>query len=222
MVTAAPEPRPRPAVSHAMSASEKFNKLHDGLTADSVHLCIDMQRLFAPGGPWPTPWMGRTLPKIAAIAAAHPDRTVFTRFIPPMDAEDLTGTWRRYYERWRNVTRRHLDPGLLAILPELASAAPGAETFDKAGYSAFTADGLAEHLRVQGADAIVVTGAETDVCVLATVLDAVDLGIRVVIVSDGVCSSSDEGHDALVDLFSRRYSQQVEIADSATILRAWA
>jgi hypothetical protein len=22
----------------------------------TVHLCIDMQRLFAPGGPWSTPW----------------------------------------------------------------------------------------------------------------------------------------------------------------------
>ncbi|MGY4466887.1 nicotinamidase-related amidase [Bradyrhizobium sp. LB9.1b] len=41
-----------------------------------------------------------------------------------------------------------------------------------------------------------ITGAETDVCVLSTVLGAVDLGFRVVIVKDALCSSSDVGHDA--------------------------
>jgi nicotinamidase-related amidase len=44
----------------------------------------------------------------------------------------------------------------------------------------------------------VITGAETDVCVLSTVLNAVDLGFRVVIVEDALCSSSDVGHDALM------------------------
>ncbi len=43
-----------------------------------------------------------------------------------------------------------------------------------------------------------VSGSETDVCVLATVLDAVDLGYRVIVVRDAVCSSSDEGHDMLM------------------------
>jgi nicotinamidase-related amidase len=206
----------------AMGSPSKNTKLRGGLTARSVHLCIDMQRLFAPGGPWPTAWLVRTLPRIAAVAAARPAQTVFTRFIPPVDPDDLPGTWRGYYERWRNVTLRHLDPAFLAVLPELTSAAPAAPQFDKAGYSAFTAAGLEDHLRQREADAIVVTGAETDVCVLATVLGAVDRGIRVVVVSDAVCSSSDEGHDALVDLFTRRYSEQVEVADTATVLAAWA
>ena len=39
------------------------------------------------------------------------------------------------------------------------------------------------------------SGSETDVCVLATVLDAVDIGYRVIVVRDAICSSSDEGHD---------------------------
>ena len=27
------------------------------LTPRTVHLCVDMQRIFAPGGPWSTAWM---------------------------------------------------------------------------------------------------------------------------------------------------------------------
>ena len=51
---------------------------------------------------------------------------------------------------------------------------------------------------------MIVTGSETDVCVLATVLGAVDLGYRVIVVRDAVCSSSDEGHDALMTLYHQR------------------
>ena len=29
------------------------------LTERSVHLCVDMQRIFSAEGPWPTPWMDR-------------------------------------------------------------------------------------------------------------------------------------------------------------------
>jgi hypothetical protein len=36
-----------------------------------------------------------------------------------------------------------------------------------------------------------------------------------------VCSSSDEGHDSLLKLYHERYSQQIETADSETILSLW-
>jgi nicotinamidase-related amidase len=59
------------------------------------------------------------------------------------------------------------------------------------------------------------------VCVLSTVLGAVDLGYRVIIVIDALCSSSDTGHDAILTLYRERFSLQIELAESATILAAW-
>jgi nicotinamidase-related amidase len=88
-------------------------------------------------------------------------------------------------------------------------------------YSAFAGSDLLAHLQARGADGLIVTGSETDVCVLATVIAAVDLGYRVILVSDAVCSSSDAGHDALLEVYHRRYSQQIETADAATILSRW-
>jgi nicotinamidase-related amidase len=41
-------------------------------------------------------------------------------------------------------------------------------------------------------DTLIVTGGETDVCVLATVLGGIDRGYRVVVVSDALCSSTDD------------------------------
>jgi nicotinamidase-related amidase len=191
------------------------------LTARSLHLCVDMQRLFASDGPWPTPWMDRTLPVIAEIAARHAAQTIFTRFIPPAHPSDMQGHWRHYFERWRAVTREKLDPRLLDLVPPLDRLAPPAAIVDKPVYSPFHGWRLPAVLRERGADALVVTGAETDVCVLATVLGAVDHGYRVVLVTDAVCSSSDEGHDALMTLYRQRFSEQIEVAEAEEVLATW-
>ena len=196
--------------------------LRGPLTSRTVHLCVDMQRIFSADGPWPTPWMERVLPVVLTVARRFPERTVFTRFVTPQDPEDMPGTWRRYYDKWRAATRRHLDPRLLELMPQLAELVPPAHVVDKTRYSAFALSSLAQHLAERSADALVVTGSETDVCVLATVLGAVDRGYRVVVVTDGVCSSSDEGHDGLLSLYAQRYSEQIEAADSETVLSAWS
>ena len=66
-------------------------------------------------------------------------------------------------------------------------------------------------------DTLIITGSETDVCVLATVLDAVDLGFRVIVVEDALCSSFDEGHDALMTLYRNRFSEQIELMTHAHV-----
>lgn len=191
------------------------------LTSRSVHLCVDMQRIFMPDGPWATPWMERVLPLVERLVAYRPEATVFTRFITPENPEDMPGSWRPYYERWRVATRRELELGMLDLVPDLARHAPPAMVFDKPVYSAFAGARLAAHLVEREADALIVSGAETDVCVLATVLGAIDHGFRVVLATDCLCSSSDECHDALMAVYRSRWSLQVETADSEAILRAW-
>jgi nicotinamidase-related amidase len=202
-------------MAHAISG------LREELIARTVHICVDMQRLFAPGGPWATPWMDRVLPVIVEIVERNPDRTVFTRFIPPAKPEDCRGAWRRYYERWRHVTRQNLDPRLLDLVPPLDRFAPPAQIVDKPVYSPFFGTALPSLLRKSETDTVVVTGAETDVCVLATVLGAVDHGYRVVVVSDAVCSSSDAGHDAMMTLYRERFSEQIAVATAEDVLAAW-
>jgi nicotinamidase-related amidase len=51
---------------------------------------------------------------------------------------------------------------------------------------------------------VLVTDAETDVCVLATVLGAGDRGYRTIVVTDALCSSADDTDDALIDLYHQR------------------
>jgi nicotinamidase-related amidase len=165
--------------------------------------------------------MTRVLPVVRALAERQAERTIFTRFIPPRRAEDARGSWRRYFDRWRDLTLERVDRRLLDLVPPLAALAPPAACVDKGEYSPFAAPELRELLRRRHIDSLVISGAETDVCVLAAVMDAIDLGYRVVLATDAICSSSDETHDALLSLYRRRFSEQIETADSETILSCW-
>lgn len=196
-------------------------RLREALPPTAIHLCVDMQNIFAPGGPWATPWMERVAPVVSTLAERFAPKTIFTRFITPENPEDMPGMWRRYYCKWQQTTRARIDPELLELLPPLKRLVPPATVIDKTRYSAFAASGLTEHLMRRHTDTVIVTGSETDVCVLATVLGAVDRGLRVVIVTDAICSSSDEGHDALLKVYHGRFSEQIEIATADMILSQW-
>ena len=188
---------------------------------DAVHLCVDMQNIFAPGGLWETPWMEKVLPTIVAIVARYPVRAVFSRFITPQDPEDRPGQWQSYFRRWRQATRSQLPPSALELVPVLARFVPPARIIDKPAYSAFSNLELASLLIEKGVGTVVVSGAETDVCVLSTVLSAVDLGFRVVIVEDALCSSSDVGHEALMTMYRTRFHGQVDLVTAEELAEFW-
>ena len=192
------------------------------LTDRTVHLCVDMQTVFAERTEWHLPWFERVLPAVVGMAQARSRQTVFTRFVPPYDPNEMPGSWRRYYQRWRTMTRANLDPGMIELVPPLAELAPPAAVIDKKHYSPFAEPELGRLLHQRGSDSLVITGAETDVCVLATVLGAVDLGYRVILAADALCSASDQSHDALLELYSQRFGQQIEVASTEAILGNWA
>ncbi|WP_371420800.1 cysteine hydrolase family protein [Tardiphaga sp.] len=188
----------------------------------TVHLCLDMQRLFGPDGPWPTPWLERVMPAVVSLVERAPSRTVFTRFIPPVSPDEADGMWRSYFRKWRLVTREVVDPQLLELMEPLQRHVPPAVVLDKAAYSAFSNPGIHGFLRERRIDTLIITGAETDVCVLSTILSAVDLGYRIIVAKDGLCSSADATHDALLGLYAKRFDLQIELAECGEILACWS
>jgi nicotinamidase-related amidase len=194
---------------------------HGALSASAMHLCVDMQRVFAEPTEWHAPWFDRVLPNVLTLVRSRPQRTIFTRFMPPPDAAARSGMWRHYFERWSQFTLKRADPAIFDLVSQLGDFVPPARVIDKPAYSPFHDTTLAAELRGQGVDTLVISGTETDVCVLAAALDAVDIGLRVIIADDAICSSSDETHDAIKTFFRTRLHEQVEIADAATILAHW-
>jgi nicotinamidase-related amidase len=185
----------------------------------AVHICVDMQRMFAEETEWKMRWLQRVLPNITTIAASHPEHTIFTRFIPAQKPGRGIGMWRHYYQRWHSMTLDQLGPDMIDLVPSLARFVPPARVFDKHVYSPWTGSDLHQQLRGAELNTVIITGGETDVCVLSTMLGAIDWGFRVILVTDALCSSADETHDAMMNVYMNRFGEQVETTE--TLLGAW-
>lgn len=176
-----------------------------------LHLCIDMQNLFNGDTPWGVPWMERTAVNIEALVRLQPQRTVFTCFVPPPSPDEAPGEWREYYRKWPDMTLENLEAPALGLIPRLSPYCPPARVFRKSVYSPWACGRLHPILRQERIETLIVTGAETEVCVLAAVLGAVDLGYRVIVVRDALCSGADRTHDAAMEIFENRFSAQMRI-----------
>ena len=191
------------------------------LDQETRHLCIDMQRLFLEPGPWYAEAGLAIIPAIRRLLDHAPASALFTRFITAQRAEAATGSWRRYYRHWHAVTRDELGDGALGLHPDLAPYGSSGRVFDKATHDAFDDEAFARHVAGLAPSALVLSGVETDVCVLATAMSAVDLGYRTVIAVDAVTSSVAASHRACLDHVYPRYDQQIELAPVDDIIAAW-
>ncbi len=188
---------------------------------DAVHVAVDMQDLFALETAWHTPTIPDIVPGILALTRHRPSRTIFTRFVTPRTADEANGAWKTYYRRWTSVTTAHMDPAMLQVMEVFRPFIPPALVADKPTYSALESPDFTACLEALACRTLVVSGVETDVCVLATVLAAMDRGYRVVIAGDCCHSSDAEAHRATMDLVYRRFEDQIEIGTAAEIIAAW-
>lgn len=188
---------------------------------NAVHICVDMQRMFMPPGPWAVEWFPETLPKVIRLTERRPARTIFTRFIPALRPGEGNGQWRGYYERWAQMTLENAGMEIIELAPDLKGFVPPARQFDKPVYSPWFDGRLQRALAAEEVDTVIVSGGEADMCVLATLLGAIDFGYRTVLAEDAICSTSDEAYDSIVRLFTKRYSHHVEVGPVDEILEIW-
>jgi nicotinamidase-related amidase len=187
----------------------------------AIHVVIDMQRLFLDHPDWAVKDIGRIRPAVRRLAERKPGRTFWTRFIPAENAASAPGAWRRYYEAWPRATLEGGGGDYVELLTEHRLLAGGKAVFDKPGFSAFSNADFAAALRRAGADTVILSGVETDVCVLATALDAIDAGFAVVLVKDALTSGSPEAHAAILDTVAPRFAPQLALMDGAELDEAW-
>ena len=191
------------------------------LDGRALHLCIDMQRLFLEPGPWHCPAGLGLLPAIHRLCDHAGARSLFTRFITARVPEEAEGRWQHYYRHWHAATQAEAGEESIELHPELASRAGQGTVCDKTTHDAFLDAGFARRMAADAPSALVFSGIETEVCVLATALSAVDLGYRTVIATDAVASSVPEAHAACLAQIYPRFDQQIELATVDTILAAW-
>lgn len=188
---------------------------------DPLLVVVDMQRVFAEATDWQVPAIADVVAPILALVRAHPREAVFTRFMTPSSIENATGDWQRFYARWQAVVRDRMNAAMFDLMEPFAGFVPPAEACDKTTFSAFASADFVASLARRGTRTLILSGIETEVCVLATALDAVDRGLHVVLAADALTSWSAAGHSAALEAVYPRFDQQIEIATTAAILAAW-
>ena len=94
------------------------------LGSDTVHVAVDMQRLFAEDTGWQVPGLADILPNVLRLVGHRPGRTLYPCFITPPSTSAARGVWQSYYRRWPQMTDGRLSPDKLELVAELAGLAP--------------------------------------------------------------------------------------------------
>lgn len=96
------------------------------------------------------------------------------------------------------VTEQYVK-GLGATLPELKEKAAAAPCYEKMAFSCCGSADFVVKLKETGRTQVVITGMETHVCVLQTVIELRDAGFEVHIVKDAVMSRSKQNWQTAIE-----------------------
>ena len=163
--------------------------------SDDLLVVVDLQEVFREGE-WEVAGVEEIVAPVDELCRAYGPRVRFTRFVPPADP---AGSWIDYYERWSFATRDESRP-LWELVPPFRERRP--PTLDRPTFSKWD-DELAGALAAGAA--LVLCGAATDCCVMATALGAVDAGVPVRVVADACAGATREAHERallLLDAFA--------------------
>lgn len=105
------------------------------------------------------------------------------------------------------------------LVPELGPEPSDVVVSRIHGMTPFTSTSLDQILRNMGVRTLVVTGVSVNLGILGTVISAIDLGYRVVLVRDAVCGVPTEYADAVID---NTLSLLATIASADDVVAAWS
>ncbi len=151
-------------------------------------LIVDLQNDFLPGGSLAVPHGDRVLEPVNALIDLYHGRGLpvyASRDWHPDDHCSFSAQGGPWPPHCVAATEGALFNEALR-LPEEAIVVSKALTAAEDAYSAFNGTGLARSMLADGVTRLAVCGLATDYCVLNTVLDAIDAGFEVLLVSEAM------------------------------------
>ena len=153
-----------------------------------------------------------SVPVVAAFRKAGLP-VVFTRVVYAADGSDA-GVWCEKVPRLREL----VEDNPMSHVVDFLRPEPGDIIIRKLQASAFFETPLASNLRARGVDSVVVVGATTSGCVRATVVDAMSLNFRPVVIPDCVGDRAMAPHEANLFDMQQKYADMVPSSEIATLL----
>lgn len=175
-------------------------------------LVIDMQNVYLPGEEWACPKMNSALENIiSVIGSGVADQVVFTKFEAPAKPE---GCWKAYNQEYCDIN----ESGYLNQLVEsLGSVAEQYPVYEKSTYSSMRIPELRKMMKEY--DRLVLTGVVAECCVLATMMEAIDDGIKVIYLEDCIAGQSEENESMIRKIAESFSSMHVQVMEKNDYLK---
>jgi nicotinamidase/pyrazinamidase len=178
-----------------MAGRENVTRGAASMQAGDALLVVEMQNDFCPGGALPVEEGDRVVPVLNRWLCAARERGIpvyASRDWHPrghVSFVEAGGEWPPHCVQDTEGARFHTD---LELPDDVVLVTKGVR-FDRDQYSAFNETGLESRLRRDGVRRLFVGGLALDVCVRATVLDALRAGLEVLLLVDATRPLSEEG-----------------------------
>ena len=167
-------------------------------SGEDLLILIDFQNVYLPGQPWACPTMEQSVENTLKILHS-PDAPdyVLTKYMP---SADPVGRWKQYNEEYAEI---NADEFLCDFPDPIRQIMTDDNVIIKDTYSSMKAAALRSAL--EGKKRVVLTGVVAECCVLATMLDAIDLGYEVIYLYDCVSGLTPE-NEQLVRILAESFS----------------
>ena len=176
-------------------------------------LVIDYQNVYLPEHDWACPTMPQAVGNTRNLLDSDKIGSVlFTQFLA---AQKPQGTWNAYAQEYRSINE---DPYLCAIEGSLM---PYLQKYPVAVKSTYSSMKCPQVLEEAGkADAVVLTGVVAECCIVATLMDSIDLGFKTIYLYDCISGQNPENEEAIRKLAESFAPMHTLVMDSKEYLRS--
>lgn len=165
---------------------------------EDLLILIDFQNVYLPGQPWACPTMEQSIENTLRIlrSPGAPDH-VLTKYMP---SANPVGRWKQYNEEYAEI---NADEFLSDFPDPIRQVMTGENLIIKDTYSSMKSESMKSMLA--GKSRVVLTGVVAECCVLATMLDAIDLGYEVIYLYDCISGLTSE-NEAILRILAESFS----------------
>lgn len=176
-------------------------------------LVIDMQNVYEPGNEWGCENMPEATLNIKKLLDNENKKydVIFTEYLP---SENPKGVWEEYNIVNKNVNE---DEYLNEIVEELKPYLEEYPLYSKSVYSSMKIDEVAK--ASEEANRLVVSGVVSECCVLSTVLDAIDMGYKIIYLKDACAGFTFETEKAVLKVFEGLIPLHIEVMTTEEYLQ---
>ncbi len=206
---------PQAAIDRVLKRRDSLHVFTDIDPARTAHVVVDLQNGFmAEGQPAEIPAAREIIPNVNRISATLRDAGGLVVYIQNTIDDAAKEAWSNWFTFMSGAKRKEAMEAAFAdgsyghsLWPGL-DVLPGDIKAKKNRFGAFVpgSSNLHDVLQKRKIDTVIITGTATNVCCESTARDAMMMNYKVIFVSDGTATHSDEEHNATLGIMLSNFA----------------